>query len=35
MIKIVNQKKDLNLIHQKTAKIANQKISKTLDSQNK
>ena len=34
MIKIMNQKKDLNLIHQKTAKIANQKISKNLDSQN-
>ena len=29
----MNQKKDLNLIHQKTAKITNQKISKNLDSQ--
>ena len=30
----MNQKKDLNLIHQKTAKITNQKTSKNLDSQN-
>ena len=30
----MNQKKDLNLIHQKTAKTVNQKISKNLDSKN-